>query len=132
VYPNRPCDQGIGGVDSAAVPCPFRLVLSGAAGRLTVSDQELEPVEKGCRSAPLPLTKAPFDLGEVHARVLDPSQDLDDVARVNEEVLSVDLLPDWTEDWVLMERERYHQLRLRALEALCRRLTLKGRCGQAV
>ena len=65
-------------------------------------------------------------------RVLDPSQDLDDVAAVNEEVLSADLLPDWTEDWVLMERERYHQLRLRALEALCRRLTAKGRFGQAV
>lgn len=65
-------------------------------------------------------------------RVLDPSQDLDDVAEVNEEVLSVDLLPDWTEDWVLMEREAYHQLRLRALEALCRRLSAKGRFGQAV
>ena len=65
-------------------------------------------------------------------RVLDPSQDLDDVAEVNEDVLAADLLPDWTEDWVLMERERYHQLRLRALEALCRRLTAKGRFGQAV
>jgi DNA-binding SARP family transcriptional activator len=65
-------------------------------------------------------------------RVLDPSQDLDDVAEVNEDVLSTDLLPDWTEDWVLMERERYHQLRLRALEALCRRLSAKGRFGQAV
>lgn len=65
-------------------------------------------------------------------RVLDPSQDLDDVAEMNEEVLSVDLLPDWTEDWVLMERESYHQLRLRALEALCRRLSAKGRFGQAV
>jgi DNA-binding SARP family transcriptional activator len=65
-------------------------------------------------------------------RVLDPSLDLDDVAAVNEDVLSADLLPDWTEDWVLMERERYHQLRLRALEALCRRLTAKGRVGQAV
>jgi DNA-binding SARP family transcriptional activator len=65
-------------------------------------------------------------------RVLDPSQDLDDVAEVNEDVLAADLLPDWTEDWVLMERERYHQLRLRALEALCRRLTVKGRFGQAV
>jgi DNA-binding SARP family transcriptional activator len=65
-------------------------------------------------------------------RVLDPSQDLDDVAEVNEEVLSADLLPDWTEDWVLMERESYHQLRLRALEALCRRLSAKGRFGQAV
>ena len=65
-------------------------------------------------------------------RVLDPSQDLDDVAEANEDVLSVDLLPDWTEDWVLMEREAYHQLRLRALEALCRRLTAGGRFGQAV
>jgi DNA-binding SARP family transcriptional activator len=65
-------------------------------------------------------------------RVLDPSQDLDDVSQVNDEVLSADLLPDWTEDWVLMERERYHQLRLRALEALCRRLTASGGFGQAV
>jgi DNA-binding SARP family transcriptional activator len=65
-------------------------------------------------------------------RVLDPAQDLDEVAAVNEDVLSADLLPDWTEDWVLMERERYHQLRLRALEALCRRLLAKGRFGQAV
>jgi DNA-binding SARP family transcriptional activator len=65
-------------------------------------------------------------------KVLDPSQDLDNVAEVNEEVLSADLLPDWTDDWVLMERESYHQLRLRALEALCRRLSAKGRFGQAV
>ena len=65
-------------------------------------------------------------------KVLDPSQDLDGVAEVNEEVLSADLLPDWTDDWVLMERESYHQLRLRALEALCRRLSAKGRFGQAV
>lgn len=71
--------------------------------------------------------------GEALARrVLDPTQDLDDVEHVNEEVLSADLLPDWTEDWVLLERESYHQLRLRALEALCRRLTEKGRFGQAV
>lgn len=65
-------------------------------------------------------------------KVLDPAQDLDDVVAVNEEVLSADILPDWTEDWVLMERERYRQLRLRALEALCRRLSAKGRFGQAV
>jgi len=65
-------------------------------------------------------------------KVIDPSRDLDDVAEVNEDVLSLDLLPDWTEDWVLLERESYHQLRLRALEALCRRLSAKGRFGQAV
>jgi DNA-binding SARP family transcriptional activator len=71
--------------------------------------------------------------GEALARrVLDPTQDLDDVAQLNDHVLSADLLPDWTEDWVLMERESYHQLRLRALEALCRRLSAKGIFGQAV
>ena len=69
---------------------------------------------------------------ELAHRVLDPAQPLDDIAAVNEDVLAADLLPDWTEDWVLMERERYHQLRLRALEALCRRLSASGRFGQAV
>jgi DNA-binding SARP family transcriptional activator len=65
-------------------------------------------------------------------RVLDTAAELDAVVDANEEVLSADLLPDWTEDWVLMERESYHQLRLRALEALCRRLSAAGRFGQAV
>ncbi|MEP6972534.1 MAG: BTAD domain-containing putative transcriptional regulator [Actinomycetota bacterium] len=65
-------------------------------------------------------------------RVLNTAQELDAIVDANEEVLSADLLPDWTEDWVLMERESYHQLRLRALEALCRRLSAAGRFGQAV
>jgi DNA-binding SARP family transcriptional activator len=30
-----------------------------------------------------------------------------------------DLLPDWDEDWVIVERERYRQVRLHALERLC-------------
>lgn len=80
-----------------------------------------------------PSVTVDFREGEALARrVLDPTQDLDDVAGLNDEVLSADLLPDWTEDWVLIEREAYHQLRLRALEALCRRLTKMGRLGQAV
>ncbi len=37
-----------------------------------------------------------------------------------------DLLPDWYEDWVLVERERFRQLRLHALEAMCRRLADAG------
>jgi len=40
-----------------------------------------------------------------------------------------DLLPDWYDDWVLIERERFRQLRLRALEALCERLPRAGRVG---
>jgi DNA-binding SARP family transcriptional activator len=64
-------------------------------------------------------------------RVLDDSQDLSE-ADLDEALLSADLLPDWTEDWVLVEREHHTQLRLRALDALCRRLTEMGRFGQAV
>lgn len=80
-----------------------------------------------------PSVTVDFREGEALARrVLDPTQDLDDVAGLTDEVLSEDLLPDWTEDWVLIEREAYHQLRLRALEALCRRLTKMGSLGQAV
>jgi len=43
-----------------------------------------------------------------------------------------DLLPDWYDDWVLIERERFRQLRLRALEALCERLARAGRIGEAL
>jgi DNA-binding SARP family transcriptional activator len=42
-----------------------------------------------------------------------------------------DLLPDWYDDWVLIERERFRQLRLHALEALCHRLCSDGRYAQA-
>ncbi|SRR6266567_3235004 len=46
--------------------------------------------------------------------------------------LNWDLLPDWYEDWVLVERERYRQLRLHALEALCDALTKGRRFAEAV
>jgi DNA-binding SARP family transcriptional activator len=46
--------------------------------------------------------------------------------------LGGDLLPDWSEDWVLIERERMRQLRMHALEALCGQLTAAGRFGHAV
>jgi DNA-binding SARP family transcriptional activator len=42
-----------------------------------------------------------------------------------------ELLPDWYEDWVLLERERFRQLRLRALDALCERLTRADRLAEA-
>lgn len=38
-----------------------------------------------------------------------------------------DLLPGWYDDWLIIEQERFHQLRLRALECVCERLT---ECGQ--
>ena len=45
-----------------------------------------------------------------------------------------DLLPDWYDDadWLLMERTRFHQLRLHALERLCELLIRQGRIVEAV
>ena len=47
-------------------------------------------------------------------------------------VLTVDLLPDWYEDWVMFERECHRQLRLRALETLCEQLAAADRTDEAL
>jgi DNA-binding SARP family transcriptional activator len=43
-----------------------------------------------------------------------------------------DLLPDWYEDWVMVERERFRQMRLHALERACDLLTRQGRYAAAL
>lgn len=45
---------------------------------------------------------------------------------------AADLLTGWYDDWVLLERERFRQLRLRALEMVCRQLTEVGRLAEAM
>ena len=45
--------------------------------------------------------------------------------------LSVDLLPDWYDDWVVIEAEHWHQLRLHALEALTELFVAQRRFGDA-
>lgn len=64
-------------------------------------------------------------------RILDPGQALGD-DELDELPLSEDLLPDWTEEWVLDRRAQHAQLRVRALEALSRRLTELGRARSAL
>jgi DNA-binding SARP family transcriptional activator len=43
-----------------------------------------------------------------------------------------DLLPDWYDEWVVIEREALRQLRLHALESLADRLTVRDRVGEAL
>lgn len=46
--------------------------------------------------------------------------------------LSCDLLTDWYDDWLEVDRERFRQLRLHALELLCERLAEARRFSAAV
>lgn len=46
-------------------------------------------------------------------------------------LLTGELLPDWYDDWLLIERERVRQIRLHALEALTARLVESARYGEA-
>ncbi len=46
--------------------------------------------------------------------------------------LTEDVLPGWYDDWAIIERERFRQLRLHALEALCRSLASAGRFAPAI
>ena len=43
-----------------------------------------------------------------------------------------DLLPDWYEDWIVVERERFRQVRLRALDRLAEHLVSGARYGDAL
>lgn len=57
-----------------------------------------------------------------------------DVANVTRDLSSFgdDVLPGWYDDWVIMERERFRQLRLHALDRLAEQLLTIGRSGDAV
>jgi DNA-binding SARP family transcriptional activator len=55
-----------------------------------------------------------------------------DLGRGARSELSSELLPACYDEWVLMERERFRQLRVHALEAQCEQLTTCGRYGEAI
>ena len=77
-------------------------------------------------------------LGTLARRLVDlpdePAVQFADDRRADVEALAIanDLLTDWSDEWLLMERERFRQLRLHALERLCGMLTAAGRFGRAV
>jgi DNA-binding SARP family transcriptional activator len=82
------------------------------------------------------LQLAPWVAVDLRSAVEQARRVLDQVTSVNDlrswSDLEADLLPDWYDDWVLVERERFHHLRLHALEATCERLTSAGRYCDAI
>jgi DNA-binding SARP family transcriptional activator len=121
------------------------------AGTLWI-DCGQEAANASLRTALWRLKRVPYELVETTATHLSLSAevavDLDIVAqsitRMNlngvcggegelESVLVAgELLPDWYDDWLVIERERFRQARLHALEALCDALLDDGRYGKAI
>jgi DNA-binding SARP family transcriptional activator len=66
------------------------------------------------------------------ARVLDPSIPISDLGPDPTAPFVEDLLPEWNDEWVVVERERFRQARLHALEALCDRFADAGRMLEAI
>jgi DNA-binding SARP family transcriptional activator len=66
-----------------------------------------------------------------HAQTLLTSPD-PDFDQLDESDFGQDLLPDWYDDWLVIARERFHQLRLRALEFACEGLAARGQFARAL
>jgi DNA-binding SARP family transcriptional activator len=74
-----------------------------------------------------------WDARELADRLLDPTWDPSSGGPGREAVpaLSAELLPDWYDEWALVEGEDWRQLRLHALEVLADDLTSQGKYGDA-
>lgn len=64
-------------------------------------------------------------------RVGDASHSIDD-ADIRQAFDGGELLSDWVDDWVVLERERLRQLRLHSLEVLSQRLVSERRYADAI
>ena len=60
------------------------------------------------------------------------SSDAGDPGSIDSTLLTVDLLEEWSEDWILIEQERFRQMRVHALESLSERLSARGLGARAV
>jgi DNA-binding SARP family transcriptional activator len=72
------------------------------------------------------------ELGARARRLLGGMESTEDTVMLSHRPFEQDLLPGWDEEWLLLERERYRQLRIHALEALSVQLTSAGRFALAI
>jgi DNA-binding SARP family transcriptional activator len=74
-----------------------------------------------------------YDLLTARARQIIAENGSDEsVIDLAPDLLEIELLPGWDEEWLLIDRERYRQLRIHALESLSCLLTTKGLFGRAI
>jgi DNA-binding SARP family transcriptional activator len=74
-----------------------------------------------------------WDARAIAHRLLDDGASVrkTDETRRTLSLLSLDILPEWYDDWALTEAEAWRQLRLHALEAFTGYLVAQGRYGEA-
>jgi DNA-binding SARP family transcriptional activator len=74
-----------------------------------------------------------YDLLTARARQIIAGDGRDEsVIGLAPDLLEIELLPGWDEEWLLIDRERYRQLRIHALESLSCLLTTKGLFARAI
>jgi DNA-binding SARP family transcriptional activator len=73
-----------------------------------------------------------IDVRSAELRARAALEACDEAIDLEASTFTSDLLPDWYDDWLVLERERYRQVRLRTLDALCERLTAAGRFDEAL
>ncbi|AHH94714.1 hypothetical protein GCM10010174_37330 [Kutzneria viridogrisea] len=132
------------------------LAVHGPSSRAVVAGELWPEVTEGradgsLRSTLWRLGRRSHDLVRCHADVLSLGEpvevDVDELDRAARAVLDGepigaagqavvlrggDLLPDWAEQWVVIERERLRQLRLHALDALAEQLCARGGYPEAL
>lgn len=71
------------------------------------------------------------DLSEIALRLIE-APDTSALERVRDLVESAELLPDWDEDWIATDRERYRMLRLQALDRAAEALIQRGETARGL
>ena len=105
--------------------------LRSALWRLRRQTFELVHADGGqLRLAPTVLADVPAVI-DAARRLVNPNAECLE-ADLNTTRFRGELLPDWYDDWLILERERLRQLCLHALEAIANRLVQAGRHAEAV
>jgi DNA-binding SARP family transcriptional activator len=101
--------------------------LRTAIWRIRKADDRLVRVDRSCiHLGPLVEVDVERSLGQANRLM---SEDDGDVGPADVTIIGLagDLLPAWDEDWLVLERERIRQVRIRALVALAHRMCRLGR-----